>query len=200
MLRQELNIATFEDLLYHFPYRYFDRTQMTKIGDIGPHSEFVQIGGTLINVGEEGDGRKKRLIATLYDESGRIELIWFQNINWVRKSLIEGNRYIVFGKVASFNGYYNISHPEIEALSSETNIPGMQPVYSTTEKLRVRGITNRSFAKLTQALFEKIRQHDIPELLPAEILGRYRLCNATRLCCGCTTPILSCMPRWLSIG
>ena len=177
LLRMELGIATFEDLLYHFPYRYFDRTQMTRIGDIGPHSEFVQIGGTLINVGEEGDGRKKRLIATLYDESGRIELIWFQNINWIRKSLVEGSRYVVFGKVANFNGYYNISHPEIEALNSETNIPGMQPVYSTTEKLRIRGITNRSFAKLTQALFEKIRQHDIPELLPADLLSRYRLCN-----------------------
>lgn len=150
---------------------------MTRIGDINGQSEFVQVGGVLINVGEEGDGRKRRLVATLYDESGRIELIWFQNISWVRKSLREGDRYIVFGKVANFNGYYNISHPEIEAWNNETNIPGMQPMYSTTEKLRVKGITNRSFAKITQSLFEKVKQHDIPELLPPDILGRYRLCN-----------------------
>lgn len=177
MLRSELGIATFEDLLYHFPYRYFDRTQITKIGSVNGLTEFAQFAGILINVGEEGDGRKRRLTATLYDDTGRIELVWFQNINYIKKAVTEGERYIVFGKVAHYNGQYNISHPEIEAWSSDTNIPGRQPVYSTTEKLRVRGITNRSFAKITQSLFEKVRQHDIPEILPPEILSKYKLCN-----------------------
>ncbi len=177
MLRQELGIATFEDLLYHFPYRYFDRTKVTKIGTVNATTEFAQFAGILINIAEEGDGRKRRLTATLYDETGRIDLVWFQNINWIKKNIAEGSRYIVFGKVAQFGGYFNISHPEIEAWNSETNISGMQPVYSTTEKLRVRGITNRSFAKITQSLFEKVKQHDIPEVLPPEILSTYKLCN-----------------------
>ncbi len=128
-------------------------------------------------MGEEGDARKSRLVATLYDDTGRIELIWFQGINWVKKNIKEGDRYIVFGKLAQFNGYYNISHPEIEPLNNETTIPGMQPVYPTTEKLRQRGISNRSFAKLTQALFEKIKPHDIVEILPAPVLQQYQLCN-----------------------
>ncbi len=176
LLRTELGIATFEDLLYHYPYRYFDRSQITKIGTINGNTEYAQFAGTLINIGTEGDGRRSRLVATLFDDTGRIELIWFANINWVKKNIREGDKYIVFGKVANFNGYYNISHPEIEPLNSETNIPGRQPVYSTTEKLRVRGITNRSFAKLTTALFEKIKLHDIVEVIPANIMTKYGLC------------------------
>jgi len=150
---------------------------MTPIGAINGQMEYIQCQGTLINMGEEGDFRKHRLTATLFDDTGRIELIWFQSINWVKKNIKEGSRYVVFGKVSSFNGYYNISHPEIEPLSAENLVPGMQPVYSTTEKLRIRGITNRSFAKLTASLFEKITPTDIPEILPATLLNEHRLCN-----------------------
>lgn len=177
MLRQELGIATFEDLLYHYPYRYFDRSQITKIASINAQTEHAQFAGTLINMGDEGSGRKSRLVATLYDDTGRLELLWFQGISWVKKNLREGERYIVFGKVSDYNGVYSISHPEIEPINAETTIPGRQPVYPTTEKLRVRGITNRSFAKLTQALFEKVKQHDVTEILPAPIMSQYGLCN-----------------------
>ena len=116
-------------------------------------------------------------MATLYDDTARIELVWFAGSNWVKKNIKEGERYIVFGKVASYGGYYNISHPEIEPWNNDTNIPGRQPVYSTTEKLRIRGITNRSFAKLTQSLFEKVKPADIPEVLPPALLNQYQLCN-----------------------
>lgn len=177
MLRKELEIASFEDLLYHYPYRYFDRTQITKIKDINGQSEYVQIAGKLINIYEQGEGRARRLTATLYDDTARIELIWFgQAAQWVKKNLKDGDNYVVFGKVSVFNGLYNIAHPEIEALSS-LSVAGMQPVYSTTEKLRTKGITNRSFAKITQSLFEKIKPGDIPEILPANILRQYYLCN-----------------------
>ncbi len=176
-MRKELEIACFEDLLYHYPYRYFDRTQITKIKDINGQSEYVQIAGKLINIYEQGEGRARRLTATLYDDTARIELIWFQHAaQWVKKNLREGDNYVVFGKVSVFNGLYNIAHPEIEALSS-LSVAGMQPVYSTTEKLRTKGITNRSFAKITQSLFEKIKPGDIPEILPANILRQYNLCN-----------------------
>ena len=125
----------------------------------------------------DGEGRKKRLVATLYDDTGRIELIWFQGAQWMKKSLKENERYIVFGRVSVFNGHINIAHPEIEPWNVDSNISGMQPVYPTTEKLRVRGITNRSFAKLTQALFEKIGQGDVPEILPSNIITENKLCS-----------------------
>jgi len=75
-MRTELEISTFEDLLYHYPYRYFDRTQITKIGTINDQTDYVQIAGTLVNINEEGEGRKRRLVAMLYDETGQIELLW----------------------------------------------------------------------------------------------------------------------------
>jgi len=176
LLRKELDISTFEDLLYHYPYRYFDRTQITRIGAINESTEYVQIAGTLVNIYEEGEGRKKRLVAMLYDDTAQIELLWFQGAQWMKKALKENERYLVFGKVSMFNGYYNIAHPEIELWNPDTNVAGMQPVYSTTEKLRVRGITNRSFAKLTQALFERIKSFDLPEILPDDLRRPYNLC------------------------
>lgn len=107
LLRKELQMATFEDLLYHYPYRYFDRKQITKIAAINPSSDWVQLAGTLINIFEEGEGRKRRLVATLYDDTGRIELIWFQGAQWMKKSLKENERYIVFGRISVFNGILN---------------------------------------------------------------------------------------------
>jgi ATP-dependent DNA helicase RecG len=177
LLRQELEIGTFEDLLYHYPYRYFDRTQITKIGSINFTTEYVQIAGILVNIAEEGAGFKKRLVATIYDDTGRIELLWFQGAQWMKKTLKENERYIVFGKVNLFNGYYNISHPEIELWNADTAIAGRQPVYSSTTKLISKGITNRSFAKITQALFEKLKPGDITEVLPPEIIKQYNLCS-----------------------
>lgn len=177
LLRTELNIQSFEDVLQHYPYRYFDRTQIMKISEINAQSEFVQLAGTLINIAEEGEGRRKRLVATLYDDSGQIELVWFQSISWVRNSLREQSRYIVFGRVSFFNGVPNIAHPEVDPVNAENVITGLQPVYPTTEKLKSRGITNRSFAKVTQSLFEKISVTDVPEILPQGYLQQYKLCS-----------------------
>ncbi len=175
LLRQELGISTYEDLLYHFPFRYFDRSQVNKIASITPQTEYGQFIGKLINLAEEGDKFRTRLVGTLVDETGKLELVWFQGASWMKKSLLEGERYIVFGKVANFNGYYQISHPEIEPLNAETNIPGRQPVYPSTEKLRQKGVTNRSFAKITQSLMDRLRPSDIPETLPKYLLEKYGL-------------------------
>jgi ATP-dependent DNA helicase RecG len=131
----------------------------------------------LVNIGEEGAGRKKRLVATIYDDSGRIELLWFQGAQWMKKNLKENEQYLVYGRVTSFNGFYTIAHPEIEPINASSAKAGLQPVYPSTEKLKARGVGNRSFAKLSFALFEKLQPSDIPEILPAELLQQYQLCN-----------------------
>mgnify|MGYP003886550705 CR=1 FL=1 len=177
LLRKELEISTFEDLLYHYPYRYFDRTQLTQICSIGQHTDFVQIVGTVVNIAEEGVGRKKRLVATLFDGTGSIELIWFQGADRLKKTLQENQKYIVFGRVSFFNGVANLAHPEIDPLTAETAKAGLQPVYPTTEKLKSKGLTNRSIARITQNLFEKIGQNDLPETLPADVIAQYQLCR-----------------------
>lgn len=177
MLREELELNTYEDLLYHFPYRYFDRTQLLKVAQLTPEQEMVQTVGRLINIIVEGEGFKKRLTATLVDDTGTIDLVWFQGVSWLKNSLMEQKQYLVFGKVSNFNGTLNIAHPEVELVTQESVKTGLHPVYSTTEKLRNKGISNRSFAKITQALFEKISAKDLPEFLPSNIIARQQLCS-----------------------
>jgi len=172
LLRSELEIATFGDLLGYYPYRYYDRTRFNKVAELNPEMEYVQLSGTIVNMSEEGDGPKRRLSATFYDETGRMDLVWFQGRAGVWRTITEGNKYVVFGKLTFFNGYPSMSHPEVESITAAPTAPGMQPMYSTTQKLIGRGITNRSFARLTQALFLQLKPHDIPEILPEEILTR----------------------------
>lgn len=175
LLKKELEIVTFEDLLDHFPFRYYDKTRISKVSEIGPDTEYVQLSGKIVNIFEEGKGPKRRLSATFFDETGSISLVWFQGLSWVSKNIEEYGQYVVFGKVAAFNGGYSITHPEVESPSSAVAGAGMQPVYSTTGKLAAMGIGNRSFAKLTQALFAKLTTASIPEILPADILEQYQL-------------------------
>lgn len=162
-------------MLYHFPYRYLDRTTLLLIKDINATTEWVQLSGNIYNLVEEGVGRSKRLVATLYDSSGNIELVWFQGIKWVQQQLQSQQQVIVFGKVSQFNGMYNIVHPDIEPLPTSGVSQRMQPVYPTTERLRNLSITNRSFAKLTQSVLEKLPQYEVIDFLPPAILSKYRL-------------------------
>ncbi len=137
----------------------------------------VQTVGRLINIIVEGEGFKKRLTATLVDDTGTIDLVWFQGVSWLKNSLMEQKQYLVFGKVSNFNGTLNIAHPEVELVTQESVKTGLHPVYSSTEKLRNKGISNRTFAKITQALFEKISAKDLPEFLPSNIITRQQLCS-----------------------
>jgi ATP-dependent DNA helicase RecG len=175
LLRKELEISTYGDLLQHYPFRYFDRTGITKIANINDTTEYVQLSGKIVNIYEEGEGRKRRISATLYDDTGRINLVWFQSLTWVKKNIEEYGQYVVFGKISSFNGSYSITHPDLETYARANALVGMQPVYSTTTKLTAAGISNRSFAKITQSLFEKIKPSDIEEFLPFSLVQQYGL-------------------------
>lgn len=177
MLRKELSIFTFNDLLNHFPYRHIDKTQVAKIGAITPSTDFIQIAGRLSETTLLGEKKGKRLVAYLEDETGDIELVWFQGINWVQKILKEGQRYLVYGRVSFFMGKPQITHPEIELLDA-AEVKGknfLEPVYPTTEKLKARGLSGRAIGKLTIKLFEVLSERELPEILPAAIIGKYKL-------------------------
>jgi len=175
LLRKELNIFTYGDLLQHFPLRYIDTAGTMKIAQLTHEHEYVQLQGVIFNFKEEGQSFRKRVTATLYDKTGSLELIWFQGGSFVQKNIQPNAAYNVFGKLSFFNGQANISHPEVELYNASAPVNGMQPVYPSTEKLKGRGITNRSFAKLLQAVFEKINPQSIPEILPPVLLQHYRL-------------------------
>jgi ATP-dependent DNA helicase RecG len=182
LLKKELDIHTFSDLLDHFPIRHIDKTVVSLISDIRPDTDTIQVAGTLLFSEIVGAGRAKRLVAQVRDRSGLLELAWFQGINWVTKLLEPGTTYLIFGKTGFFNGKPQIVHPEIEvyAPAAAAGKPHLEPVYPSTEKLKARGLNGRQLAKLTALLFQQIRAADIPENIPAAILQKYELTGRAR--------------------
>ncbi|CAN5182284.1 ATP-dependent DNA helicase RecG [soil metagenome] len=185
MLKKELGIFTFRDLLEYFPLRHIDKTAVNKIQDITLQTEFIQVAGTVTNIEIIGEKRTKRLVCELKDNTGYLELVWFQGINWVQKILHTGNTYLVYGRVGFFNGRPQITHPEIEPLD-ETRGAGknfLEPIYSTTEKLKARALNGRQIAKLTATLLPLIADKDIPENIPEYILQQLKLTGRFKVFC-----------------
>lgn len=174
-----MEIFTFSDLLHHFPNRHIDKTKVSKIKEITPQTDFIQVAGTLLNYEMVGAGRGKRLVAQLKDSSGILELAWFQGINWVVKNLHVGSSYLVFGKTGFFNGKPQMVHPEIEvfvpAKADGSNF--LEPVYPSTEKLKARALNGRQIGKLTYALLAQLQPKDLVENIPQELITRLRLMN-----------------------
>ena len=175
LLRKELGIHKYGDLLNLYPNRYIDRTRYYKVNEIQNNVAEVQIIGKIINIKtvEFGKGRK-RLVATFVDDTGQMELVWFQGHKWVRESLKLNELLVIFGKCTSFNGMYNMAHPEIELWTEHEKSlrSAMQAVYPSTETLTNRGITNRGINKMMQQLFietQALFVETIPDYLLKEL-------------------------------
>ncbi len=176
LLKKELGIFTFKDLLEHYPLRHLDKTKIDQIKDLTYATEYAQVAGKLLYIETLGEKQSKRLVAYLKDATGEIELTWFQGISWIQKSLVEGQAYLVFGRVSFFNGRVQMMHPELEIYSPEkaTGKSFLDPIYSSTEKLKARGLNGRSIAKLTYSLFQLLTPKDLPENLPEALIKQYR--------------------------
>ena len=177
MLRKELNIFTFRDMLEHFPYRHIDKTRVNKIRDIAYQTDFIQVAGKITNFHITGHGRARRLVAELQDDTGVLELTWFQGVNWISKTLETGKQYLVFGKPGFFMGKPQITHPEMEVLTPE-KLGGksfLEPIYPTTEKLKAKGLNGRNIGKLVANLFQVIPSEEIEENLPEPLRKKLRL-------------------------
>jgi len=168
LLQKELGIFCFRDLLEHFPYRHVDRTKINLIREIEPATEYIQVAGKIVSVGLLGDKRSRRLVAELRDASGTLELVWFQGIHGIQKLVQVGGEFLVYGRVSFFQGSPQLTHPEIEVLQGQgTARPEfLEPVYPTTEKLKVRGLGGRQLGKLTQVLLNMLKESDLMENLP----------------------------------
>jgi len=181
MLRKELNIHRYGDLLTLFPNRYIDRTRYYKINELSSRSlgssTEVQIIGKIIHLKtiEQSKGRG-RLVATFVDETGEMELVWFQGQKWIRESLKLNTPYVAFGKVTPFSSQFNMAHPELELLEEHKQSlrSAMQPVYPSTEKLTQKGISNRTINKMMQQLFVET-QARFTESLPPNLLVELKL-------------------------
>ncbi|WP_394369928.1 ATP-dependent DNA helicase RecG [Lutimonas saemankumensis] len=152
---KELGIFTYADLANFFPHRYIDRTRFYKIRELQVNSSEVQIIGTISAVKMVKQKRGSRLVAQFGDDTGRMELVWFKGVKWIKDSLKMNQPYVVFGKVNFFNGLFNMPHPEMELLKDYKKgfKSAMQPVYRSTEILSNKGVSNRVMQKMQQQLF-----------------------------------------------
>jgi ATP-dependent DNA helicase RecG len=175
-LKKELRIFTFGELLSFFPYRYIDRSKILRISEIKDDSSYIQIRAKIISVHTLGAHHSKRIIATVRDDSGEIDLIWFQGIKWIMDKLRPGTEYIIFGKPTWFNGRPNIAHPELETPNDQP-VPvsdTLRPLYNSTEKLKARGLDSRGISRLMKTLLLSENFH-IPENLSTGILSELKL-------------------------
>lgn len=174
LLNTELSLFTYGDLIQHYPFRYEDRTLFHKIEEINEDVPHVQVKGKLRSFHTVGEARKKRLVAEFYDETGIVELVWFQGISWVLKKLKIGPFYIIFGKPSLFGSKINIAHPEIELASTEQEEKSsLTPVYSVTEKLKNKFLDSKGIATLQRNLLILSYKH-IQETLPVNLVQKYK--------------------------
>jgi ATP-dependent DNA helicase RecG len=177
LLRSELNIQVFQDMLNFFPYRYIDRRQIISIKQIQHDGAMVQLIGRIEFSETVGTGRSRRLVAQFRDATGSIELLWFQGISFFEKQTAQGGDFMIFGKASLYNGHWSITHPEMERLENRSldQLPSYQAVYSSTEKLRYNSLAGRAYNRLVLQLLSQLREVDIPEILPVSILQRNQL-------------------------
>lgn len=177
VLKKELGIYTFQDLLDHFPFRHIDKTQIDSIGSITPQTEYAQVVGRLQYSELIGQKQGKRLVAMVKDKTGELELAWFQGISYMQKTLVEGTDYLLFGKITFFNGKAQMVHPELELFvpqKAETK-NYLEPIYPSTEKLKTKGLSGKNIGKLTHQLFSQLQPKDIEENLQEDVLNRLQL-------------------------
>ena len=177
LLKSELGLSIFEDLLTFFPFRYIDRSKYYLISQIHHDMPYVLLKGKISQLYTQGSGRAARLTAVLSDDSSSIELIWFKGTKWVKESIVPGKEYVVFGKPSLFNKRFNIAHPEVEEYekikSNQVQVK-LQPFYSTTEKLRKANLDSKGISKIQKSLIE-VMAKQVPEILSSFLLNKYDL-------------------------
>lgn len=168
---------TFGDLLGHYPFRYVDKTKVNTIADINENSQYIQLRGVITFKETVGEKRKKRLVATLEDHTGSVQLVWFRGINFIQRYIKTNTEYLLFGKPTFFRGTPSFNHPEMDMLTGqEVDMQSrIQPVYHTSEKMKTRYLDSKGVFGLVKNLFEKINALNIPENLPKSIIEKYQL-------------------------
>lgn len=176
ILSAELGISTFGDLLTTFPYKYVDRSRLYTVRELTGEMPFVQVCGRILSFETFGMGpRKQRVVAHFSDGTGVMDLTWFNGGQYAKKTYKPGTLYVVFGKPTVYGGRVNVVHPDIDPADTlELSAVGLQPYYSTTEKMKKSGITSRVMERLTKTLVERLKDV-LPETLPPFITGRLHL-------------------------
>ena len=171
ILNKELGVYSFQDLLYCFPYKYVDRSRIYSIRELEGSMPYIQLKGEILSFETAGEGRQRRLIAHFSDGTGVVDLIWFQGLKYVLSKYKVRQQYVVFGRPSVFNGRINIAHPDID-LAEEVNFStmGLQPYYSTTEKMKRSMLNSHAIEKMVKNIIQQL-QTPLPETLSSTIIS-----------------------------
>ncbi len=177
VLRKEFNIQNYSDLLYYFPYRHIDKSHVYHVSDIVNDGGYILLRGTIKDVRILGQMRAQRLTAVFSDETGSIDLVWFNGIRWVQDVLRSRAEFVIFGKPTLFNGRWNITHPELIDPAQQQNSPvslRFQPLYNTSETAKKKSLDSKAVSKLTANLLAQVKDV-IPETMPREMVEELHL-------------------------
>lgn len=180
ILNKELNIYSFRNLLYYFPYKYVDRSRLYYIHEIDGNMPYIQLKGQVLSFETIGEGRQRRLVGHFSDGTGVVDLVWFQGLKFVMGRYKAHEEYIVFGKPTVFNGRINIAHPDIDPAEELTlSSMGLQPYYNTTEKMKRSNLNSHALEKLMKNLFGALQKDIIEETLSPQLVAQHRLMSLT---------------------
>ena len=167
-----------------------DKSHIHHVSDIVEDGSYIQLRGRITGAQVMGQQRSKRLVAQFSDETGHIELVWFNGIKWVQDLLAQKQEFIIFGKPTLFNGRWNMTHPEMldPQAKSDSPVPmGFLPLYNTTELAKKKTLDSKAVAKLTANLIPVVKDV-IPELLPDEMLRNLNLMPLKEALCNIHYP------------
>lgn len=180
LLNKEFGIESLYDLLFHFPIRYVDKSRFYSISEIRSDQTFVLVKGVLFDLRTVGEGRTKRLVGELKDATGSLDLVWFKPPQFLLKTLKNGQVYQVFGKASRFGDRYSIAHPEISKLSNPSEVKGLgiEPIYSSTEKLQKAGLSQRIIKEGLRKMVTAV-DFGLAENLPQTLIKKLQLPQKT---------------------
>jgi len=176
LLKEELQLVTFQDLLHFFPNRYIDRSRFYSIGELPRTNAEIQIKGKVTSINFITQKRGKRMVAQFEDETGSMELVWFRGHQWIRELLKINETYVVFGRLNWFKGKASIPHPEfeLESIFQQSAKMLFYPIYSSSEKLINKGVSQKVLQKLMTSLLET-KSNAFSETLPKHLLDQFKL-------------------------
>ena len=176
LLEKDLQVRTVHDFLYYFPYKYIDRSRIYYISEIDGAMPYIQLRGEILSFESIGEGRSRRLIGHFADETGVIDLVWFQGIKFVEGKLKVRKKYVVFGKPSPYGGRFNIAHPEVDDADQLTlSKMGLMPYYNTSDRMKRQGLNSATIQRLQTNLQTQFLKQPLPETLPAYLIKAHNL-------------------------
>lgn len=175
ILENEIGVSSYEDMLYHIPYKYIDRSKIYAIAELTPQLPYIQIKARIRDLKSVGQGKATRMVATAYDDSGELELVWFKGLKFLPSQLEPEQEYLIFGQPSVFNRKMNIVHPEMDKFEKASGLlVGFQALYPTTEKMKKTYLNSKALNKIVYTIFNQINGK-IPETLPAWFIRQHKL-------------------------